>query len=61
MEYRDWIGPRKFLLPIICPYLPSFVSTSDTIMPWNIVKLGNKLNYNDDPSPTPKNFEMDGL
>ena len=63
MEYRDWIGPRKFyfLLPILCPYLPSLVSTSDTVMPWNIVKLGNKFNYNDDPSPTPKNFELDGL
>ena len=56
MEYRDWIGPRKFyfLLPILCPYLPSLVSTSDTIMPWNIFKLGNEFNYNDDPSPTPK-------
>ena len=63
MEYRDWIGPRKFffLLPILCPYLPSLVSTSDTIMPWNIFKLGNEFNYNDDPSPTPKNFELDGL
>jgi hypothetical protein len=28
MEYRDLIGPRKFyfLLPILCPFLPSLVS-----------------------------------
>ena len=30
-------------------------------MLWNIFRLDNDFNYNADPSPTPKYFELDGL